>query len=156
MSLDNIVGEYMSREYLTVSPKDTLEKVAKYMIDSENDFAVVMDNGDLRGLISASEIIHEVSSSVVTKLSLDKIPSEIRQLQVSELMNNPKSMNFMESCGFDGTKLAISIGEQNTIEEAVQLFASSAVELVLVLDQKGIVGIMTENDLLKAITNLAF
>ncbi len=62
----------------------------------------------------------------------------------------------MESCGFDGTKLAISIGEQNTIEEAVQLFASCAVELVLVLDQKGITGIITENDLLKAITDLAF
>lgn len=156
MSLDNIVSDYMSREFLTVSPKDTLEKIAKDMINSENDFAIVMDNGDLRGLISASEIIHEVSSSVVSKLSPDKIPSDIKQMLVSELMNNPRSINFMESCGFDGTKLAISIGEQNTIEEAVQLFASSAVEMVLVLDQKGIAGIITEKDLLKAITDLAF
>ena len=156
MILDNNVSDYMIREFLTVSPIDTLEEVAKEMIQGENDFAVVMENGDLRGLISASEIISEVSSSVVSRLTQDKIPSEIRQILVSELMNNPKSINFMEACGFKGTKLAISIGEQNTIEEAVQLFASCAVELVLVLNQQGIVGILTENDLLRAITDLAF
>lgn len=153
--MDSIVGDYMSRGFLTVSPSDTLDIVAKKMVKTGNEFALVMENGDLCGLVSVSEIIHEVRSSVVSKLSVDKIPLEFRKVLMSELMNNPRTINFMESCGFDGTKLVISMGEQNTIEEAIQLFASSAVELVLVLNPEGIVGIFTEKDLLKAITDLA-
>jgi len=155
MSMDNIVGDYMSRSFLTVSPTDTLDVVAKGMVKTGNEFALVMDKGDLCGLVSVGEIIHEVRSSIVSRLSVDKIPAEFRKVLISELMNNQRTINFMESCGFDGTKLAISMGEQNTIEEAIQLFASSAVELVLVLDQQGIVGIFTEKDLLKAITELS-
>ena len=155
MSMNNIVGDYMSRNFLTVSPTDTLDVVAKGMVKTGNEFALVMDEGDLCGLVSVGEIIHEVRSSIVSRLPVDKIPSEFRKVLMSELMSNPRTFNFMESCGFDGTKLAISMGEQNTIEEAIQLFASSAVELVLVLDQQGIVGIFTEKDLLRAITELS-
>lgn len=155
MSLDNIVGNYMSRGYLTVSPKDTLDSVARNMVQSGTEYAVVMDEGNLCGLVSAGEIIHEVRSSIVSKLPFHKIPAEFRQMLMSELMNNPRTVNFMESCGFEGPNLAISIGENNTIEEAIQLFASSAVDLVVVLNQEGIAGIFTERDLLRAITDLA-
>lgn len=70
-----------------------------------------MDDGDLCGLVSVSEIIHEVRSSIVSKLSVDKTPLEFRKVLMSELMNNPRTINVMESCGFDGTKLVISMGE---------------------------------------------
>jgi len=70
-------------------------------------------------------------------------------------MNNPKTINFMESCGFTGTNLAISIGESNTVEEAIHLLGSNALEQVLVLNDEGeVVGILKKRDLLKAITEL--
>lgn len=103
MSIDNIVGDYMSRSFLTVSPNDTLDVVAKGMVKTGNEFALVMDQGDLCGLVSVGEIIHEVRSSIVSRLPVDKIPSEFRKVLMSELMRNPRTINFMESCGFDGT-----------------------------------------------------
>jgi CBS domain-containing protein len=154
MSEKSSVGDYRSKGYLEVSPSDSLEAVARDMVNSGYEFAIVMEDGSLRGIVSAGEIIHEVRASVISRLTVEKIPQEFRQMLMSELMNNPKTINFMQSCGFEGTKLAICMGEKNTIEEAIQLFASSAVEQVLVLDQDGIVGIFTERDLLKAITEL--
>ena len=75
---------------------------------------------------------------------------------LSELLNNPRTINFMESCGFSGSNLAISIGESNTVEEAIQLLARNSLEQVLVIGDDGnIVGILRNSDLLKAITELA-
>ncbi|TFH12969.1 CBS domain-containing protein [Candidatus Bathyarchaeota archaeon] len=145
----------MTRGYLSVSPHDSLETVAKRMFETGHEYAVVLDDGELKGLVSVDEIIREVMSSVVSRISVEGIPMEFRQMLLSELMNNPRAVNFMESCGFKGTNLAISIGESNTIEEAIQLLASNSLEQVLVLNEDGLVGILRNTDLLKAITELA-
>lgn len=51
-------------------------------------------------------------------------------------------------------ELAICMGEQNTIEEALQLFASGAIEQVHGLNQDCVLGFFTERYLLLAITEL--
>ncbi len=155
MCLGDNIGKYITRGYLSVSPSDTLETVAKLMVDTGNDYAVVMEDGELRGLVSADEIIQEVMSSVVSRISVDDIPAEFHQMLLSELMNNPRTVNFMESCGFKNSNLAISIGESNTVEEAIQLLASNSLKQVMVLNNDGLVGILKNTDLLKAITELA-
>jgi len=156
MSMNNSVSDYLTKGYLAVSPSDTLETVAKRMVESGNEYAVVLDSGELCGMVSVDEILHEVMSSVVSKISQNNMPKEFRQMLMSELMNNPKTMNFMESCGFRGSNLAISIGESNTVEEAIQLLASNSLEQVLVLNNEGeVVGILKNSDLLRAITELA-
>lgn len=149
------VGNYMTRGYLSVSPSDTLETVAKRMVETGNEFAIVMDKGELRGLVSADEVLHEVLSSVVSRISIEGIPLEIRHMLLSELLNNPKTTSFMESCGFTGHKLAICIGESNTVEEAIHLLARNDLDQVLVVDDAGkITGILRNSDLLRAITEL--
>lgn len=156
MSISNSVSDYMTKGYLAVSPSDTLETVAQRMVETGNDYAIVLDRGELCGLVSVDEVLHEVMSSVVSKISIHNIPIEFRQMLLSELMNNPKTINFMESCGFSGSNLAISLGESNTVEEAIQLLAGNNLESVLVLNNKGKVkGILKKSDLLKAITELA-
>ena len=156
MSINNYVSDYMTKGYLAVAPSDTLETVAKRMVETGNEYAIVLDGGELCGLVSVDEVLHEVMSSVVSKISINNIPMEFRQMLLSELMNNPKTINFMESCGFSGSNLAISIGESNTVEEAIQLLASNALEQVLVLNNEGeVVGILKNSDLLRAITELA-
>ena len=156
MSMNNLVSDYMTKGYLAVSPSDTLETVAKRMVETGNEYAVVLDSGELCGLVSVNEVLHEVMSSVVSKISIHNIPTEFRQMLLSELMNNPKTINFMESCGFSGSNLVISIGESNTVEEAIQLLASNDLGHVLVLNNEGeVVGILNKRDLLKAITELA-
>lgn len=156
MGMSNSVSDYITKGYLAVSPSDTLETVAKRMVESGNDYAIVLDSGELCGMVSVDEIVHEVLSSVVSKLYKRNMPQQFEQMLLSELMNNPKTINFMESCGFTGSNLAISIGESNTVEEAIQLLGSNALEQVLVLDDEGeVVGILKKRDLLKAITELA-
>jgi len=155
MCLGDNIGKYITKGYLSVSPSDTLETVAKLMVETGNDYAVVMEDGELKGLVSADEIIKEVMSSVVSRISLDDVPTEVRQMLLSELMNNPRTKHFMESCGFEGSNLAVSIGESNTVEEAIQLLAKNSLDQVMVLDDQGLVGILKNTDLLKAITELA-
>ena len=156
MGMNNSVSDYITKGYLAVSPSDTLETVAKRMVESGNDYAIVMDSGELCGMVSVDEIVHEVLSSVVSRLYKHNMPQQFEQMLLSELMNNPKTVNFMESCGFSGSNLAISIGESNTVEEAIQLLGSNALEQVLVLNDEGeVVGILKNRDLLKAITELA-
>jgi len=156
MGMNNSVSDYITKGYLSVSPSDTLETVAKRMVESGNDYAIVMDSGELCGMVSVDEIVHEVLSSVVSRLYKHNMPQQFEQMLLSELMNNPKTVNFMESCGFSGNNLAISIGESNTVEEAIQLLGSNALEQVLVLNDEGeVVGILKNRDLLKAITELA-
>lgn len=156
MIVSKYVGNYMTKGYLSVAPSDTLEAVAKRMVETGNEYAIVMDQGELCGLVSTDEILHEVLSSVVSRISLEGVPLEIRRMLLSELMNNPKTINFMESCGFSGTNLAISIGESNSVEEAIQLIAKNDLEQVLVVSDEGqIVGILRNSDLLKAITEFA-
>ena len=156
MGMNNSVSDYITKGYLAVSPSDTLETVAKRMVESGNDYAIVLDSGELCGMVSVDEIVHEVLSSVVSKLYKRDMPQQFEQMLLSELMNNPKTINFMESCGFTGSNLVISIGESNTVEEAIQLLGSNALEQVLVLDDEGeVVGILKKRDLLKAITELA-
>ena len=156
MGMSNSVSDYITKGYLAVSPSDTLETVAKRMVESGTDYAIVLDSGELCGMVSVDEIVHEVLSSVVSKLYKHNMPQQYEQMLLSELMNNPKTINFMESCGFTGSNLAISIGESNTVEEAIQLLGSNALEQVLVLDDEGeVVGILKKRDLLKAITELA-
>jgi predicted transcriptional regulator len=145
----------MTRGFLTITPQDTLDTVAKRMIETGNEYAVVKREGALICLVSADEIIREVKSSIVSRLAVDKFPDEIRSMLIHELLNNSQTQHFMESCGFEGTNLAICIGENNSIEEAIQLFSRSAIERCLVLDNNGIVGILTNWGLLKAITEMA-
>ena len=155
VEVNNHVKNYMTKDFLTVSPQETLNDVAKKMIKSGKELAIVKSDDKLVGLVSADEIIHEVKTSIVSRISTEKFPEEIRSMLIDELMNNPRTLNFMEACGFEGSKLAISIGEDNTIEEAIQLFANCAIDRCLVLDREGIVGILTNRGLLKAITEMA-
>ena len=154
MCLGDNIGKYITKGYLSVSPTDTLETVARLMVETGNYYAVVMERGELKGLVSADEIIKEVMSSVVSRMSFDDVPTEVRQMLLSELMNNPQTKHFMESCGFEGSNLAVSIGESNTVEEAIQLLAKNSLDQVMVLDDQGLVGILKNTDLLKAITEL--
>jgi CBS domain-containing protein len=154
--MNSFVSTYMTKGYLSVSPSDTLDTVAKKMVETGNEYAIVMDSGKLCGMVSAESIIHEVLTNVVDKISMDDIPTEFREIFLSELMNNPRTVNFMESCGFTGTNLAVSIGKSNTVEEAIQLLARNSLEQVLVLDDDGeIAGILRNSDLLRAITELS-
>jgi len=155
MSLYKPVRDYMTRDFISISPLDTLESVARRMVEAGCEYALVMDGDELQGLVSVDEVLHEVMSAVVSRLHNKEIPFACLQMIVSELMNNPRTVNFMESCGFHGPNLAISIGESNTIRDAIQLLGQNNLEKVLVLNDKGVVGILTKTNLLKPITELA-
>jgi Mg/Co/Ni transporter MgtE len=104
------VKNYMNKDFLTVTPQETLDNLARKMIKTGTEYAVVKKDNKLVGLVSADEIIQEVKSSIVSRINMEKFPEEVRSMLILELMNNPRTMNFMEACGFEGTRLASSIG----------------------------------------------
>lgn len=120
------------------------------MVGSGNEYAVVMENDELKGLVSVSEIIYEVMSTIVSGISIESDPRDPQPVLLSELMDNPRTLSFMESYGFKGFNLETSIGESDTVEEAIQLMGSNSLEQALVLNDDGLVGILRNTDLLKA------
>jgi len=116
----------------------------------------VKEDGELKGILTAADVVNAFNSSVVSKISNKSIPHEERSLIVSELIENPRVVGFMEACGFTGSNLAISIGAEASLEEAAQLLSKNGLSHVLVLDGEGeVVGVLRSSDVLRGVSTLS-
>ena len=62
---DHDVGEVMTRKLLTVRPDDDLRTAARVMTDAGAHRVLVVDEGRLEGLVSASDLVRAVADGVV-------------------------------------------------------------------------------------------
>jgi len=116
----------------------------------------VKEDGELKGILTAADVVNAFNSSVVSKISNKSIPQEERSLIVSELIENPRVVGFMEACGFTGSNLAISISAEASLEEAAQLLSKNGLNHVLVLDGEGeVVEVLRSSDVLRGVSTLS-
>lgn len=59
--LDNSVGMYASSPLITVSPEYTVEEASKIMADMKVRRLVVMDNEEIVGIFTASDLVRALS-----------------------------------------------------------------------------------------------
>jgi len=150
MSLETKIRELMKKEPLIVDPDDHLAAVSKKMASKGKDVVVVMKDGMVKGLVTAGDIFFAMKSYVLGKNLLESIPVDIRDMRVGELMRAPQAMEFMEACGLTGTNMCIVLGEDDTVANAVRVMAIGGVDHILIVGDKGVVGTLSANDLLKA------
>ena len=151
MRLEMKIKDLMKKNPLVVKPSEDLATVSKKMVDKGRDVVVVMDEDVVRGLVTAEDIFFAMKSYVLGKNMLEEIPMEVRDMKVSELMRAPSAMEFMQACGLTGTNMCIVLGEEDKAADAIRVMAIGGVDHILIVSDEGVVGTLSEADLIKAL-----
>ncbi len=151
MNLEMKIKGLMKKDPLLVKPSEDLAAVSKKMVDKGKDVVVVMDEGVVRGLVTAEDIFFAMKSYVLGKNMLEEIPMEVRDMKVAELMKTPSAMEFMQACGFTGTNMCVVLGEDDKAADAIRVMAIGGVDHILIVGDEGVSGTLSEADLIKAL-----
>ena len=149
MDLEKKIKGIMKPDPLMVAPSDSLAEVSKKMAVEGKDVVVVLENGIVLGLVTASDIFFAMKSYVIGKRMLEETPMEIRDVKVNELMKTPQAMEFMEACGLTGAGRCIALGEEDRAADAIRVMAVSGVDHILIVGKDGVSGTLSDNDLIK-------
>ncbi len=143
------VGEIMTEPVITVSKDRTLEEVAHIMLKSKVGGLPVVDNeGKIVGLVTESDFSakeHAIPFSRnyapqlfgewMSKEGINKAYEAARSIEVQEVMSKP----------------AITIGEDDTVAEAVRRMLERRVHRLPVVRDGIPIGIVSRHDLLKMV-----
>ena len=151
MDLEKKIKEYMKGDPLIVAPTESLKGVASKMSGLGKDVAVVQDDeGIVMGLVTASDLFGALRNYILGKDLLEQMPPDVRDITVQDVLGGTRTKQFMEACGLTGTDLCISLWEDDTIANAIRLMAVGGVDHILVLGTGGVVGTISDNDLIQA------
>jgi CBS domain-containing protein len=150
MDLGIKLKRVMNKNPVLVNPGESLTDVSKKMATKGKDVVVVMEGEIVKGLVTASDIFFAMRSYVLGKNMLESIPIELRDMRISELMQTPKAVEFMEACGLTGTNMCIVLGEEDNVADAIRVMAIAGVDHILIIGDDGVSGTLSDNDLLKA------
>ncbi len=59
-----VAREHMSRDLLSVSPGDSLSEVAQRMVDRDVGAVLVMDGGELSGILTERDVLRAVAAGI--------------------------------------------------------------------------------------------
>ena len=149
MSFDIKVRELMDRSPLVVSIDTDLADIVSTLADSNKKVAIVMDGAIVKGIIKFSDLCYALKIYILEKLLSDDIPFEVRKKQVEALMHNPTLRDICEKCGFDKQGPTITVEEENTVADAIQIMASSGLDTLLVKRGKKAPSVLTDQDVIK-------
>ena len=151
MNLEEKIGKYMKKDVVYVKPDATLSEVASMMARRGNDVAVVRsDKNEIRGIITVQELFDSLRSYVLGNDILENIPTDLRDIQVNELMRGRRATEFMDVCSLTGTQVCISVDEEESVANAVRVLAIAGISHLLVIGEKGVSGTLCAEDLIKA------
>ena len=150
MDLGIKLKSIMNKNPVLVNPGESLSDVSKKMATKGKDVVVVMEAELVKGLVTTSDIFFAMRSYVLGKNMLESIPIELRDMRISELMQTPKAVDFMEACGLTGTTMCIVLGEEDNVADAIRVMAIAGVDHILIIGDDGVSGTLSDNDLLKA------
>jgi len=151
VNLENSIKKLVKKNPLFVTSSTTLGEVAEAMGKQGKDIAVVRDNRDeVLGLVTSHDLFDALRTWVLQKDALEQLPGDIRQLKVRNVMKGTYTKEFMEACGLTGTNVCIALGEDDTIVNAIRVMATTGLDHVLINGEGGVVGTLSDDDLVKA------
>ena len=139
----------MDRNPLVVSMDTDLADVISTLAESDKKVAILMDGTMVKGILKLSDLCYALKVYILEKLFSHDAPSEVRKMQVEELMHNPTLRDVCEKCGFDKQGSTITVEEENTVADAIQVMASSGLDALLVKRGKKDPSILTDQDVIQ-------
>jgi CBS domain-containing protein len=147
LNLEKPIKNYMKKKPLFVLPTETLGGVAEKMGAEKKD-----PKGEVKGIVTSHDLFDAMRTWILGKDTLEQIPGDIRELKVSNIMKGAYTKEFMEACGLTGTNVCISLGEEDTVANAVRVMAVAGIDHIIISGEGGIVGTLSDDDLVKAFT----
>lgn len=120
MRYSALVKEVMNRSVKTISPGDSIKKAAEMLKKNKIGSVVVVGKKGVAGILTPSDIVYKHVASRKGK-------------KVSDIM----------------TKNPVTISPNKTLEEAARLLTQKGIEKLLVFKNKKLIGIITNNDILR-------
>jgi acetoin utilization protein AcuB len=133
-----LVQDWMSKNVITLDVTDTLQHAIKVSMENRISTIPVLEDGKLVGIVTDRDL-KRASPSDATVMDIQQVIYHLSRLEVGAIMSRyPKTvpMDF-------------------TIEETAEVLRENKISGVPVVDDKGnIKGIITKNDLFKAMISL--
>lgn len=130
------VDEIMSRELVTVSPDTALMDIRKRLQEGGFHHMLVVEDGELRGVISDRDVLRAISPF------LDTYSEEHRDVQT---LTQPASEVMRTDL--------VTVAPNTEIEEASNRLLEHGISSLPVVEEDELVGIVTTKDLLNHYTN---
>jgi CBS domain-containing protein len=122
------VGEVMTREVVAVSPDDDVERAVRSMIDHEIGAVVVLEGKAPVGILTERDLMRRM---------LDE--RDVLSVRVDAVMSSP----------------VVTTGPDVEMVDAFDLMNARNVRRLPVVERDGLVGIVTERDLLRWVSAVA-
>ena len=117
------VVEIMSRTPVTVSPDDTVDRAASTMRTRDIGSLIVVEDGKPSGIVTERDIVTKVAAP---NLSPDSV-------KVRDIMSAP----------------VVAIHPQEEVAEAARVMSDRKIRRLAVVDEGKLVGVITENDIVR-------
>lgn len=151
MSRESPVSQIMTAEVITLTPGETVLDAMQTLVDHDIDGApVVDDRGRVVGMLTNADLIVQESRlhfpTVISMLGATlELPSERKRFDddLRKTLANTVDQVMAED--------PVCIGVDDTIEEAASLLHEHDVTRLPVVDDRGLVGIVTRTDVLREI-----
>jgi acetoin utilization protein AcuB len=132
------VKEFMTSDPITITADTAVPVALRLMGDKKIRRLPVVDNhGKLVGIVSDKDLLH-ASPSPATSLAIWEITDLMAKLKVQKVM----------------TRDVISVEGDTPLEEASLIMADKRIGSLLVVENKKLVGIITESDLFRVLLDL--
>jgi len=153
------VKDIMTRSLITLRPDDTLHKVLETFTTREISGAPVVENGKLVGLITELDIIR-ILDIYTPKIHFTSMPHFF--LVLAGLKSKRKTTELKKKIMVAAklkiydcmTKEPVVLEENADIMEAARLIDTYKVNRIPIMGKGKVVGILTRNDLIKAVAKL--
>lgn len=133
-----LVRDWMSTNVITLEVTDTMQHAIKISMENGINHIPVMEEGKLVGVVTDRDL-KRASPSDATALDIQQIVYHLSRLEVGAIM----------------TRYPITIPYDFTIEEAAEVLLENKISGAPVVDEnRKIKGIITKNDLFKALISL--
>jgi len=134
-----LVKDWMSTKIVTVDVQDTLQHAIKVSMENQVSMLPVLEDGKLVGIVTDRDI-KRVSPSEAALLDVQHILYHLSRLEVGAIMS----------------RHPITIPLDHTVEEAASALLANKISGAPVVDDHGeIKGIITKNDLFRAMISLS-
>jgi acetoin utilization protein AcuB len=133
-----LVSNRMTRDPVTVTDKTPIDDALSLMRDKKvRRLPVLNAKGDLVGIVAEKDILY-ASPSPATSLSIHEIHYLLAKLTVAEIM----------------TKNVVTVTHDTPLEEAARIMADKRIGALPVMQDRKLVGIITETDIFKGFVEL--
>jgi acetoin utilization protein AcuB len=133
-----LVKNWMSKNVISVDVNDSMHDAMKLMKENKIRMLPVMKEGELVGIITDRDI-KRASASDATTLEIHELTYLMIRIKVIDIMNkNPITVRF-----------------DHTLEETAEILLNNKISGVPVVgDERGVVGIITQTDLFRALISM--